>query len=52
MWERIIKWERIIRDAVARWLGVNIVNAEIKSLEKRFDDLRDTVNAIISGGNY
>ena len=28
------------------------MNAEIKSLEKRLDDLRDNANAIISGGIY
>ena len=43
---------KTIRDAVARWLVGDIVNAEIKPLEKRFDDLRDNVNAIISGGIY
>ena len=52
MWEKGIMWKRISRDAVARWLVGDIVNAEIKSLEKRFDDLRDNVNAIISGGVY
>ena len=41
---------KIIRDAVARWLVGDILNAEIKSLEKRLDDLRGNVNAIISGG--
>ena len=40
-----------MRDAMARWLVGNIVNAEIKPLEKRLDDLRDNVNAIIAGGS-
>ena len=52
MWEKGIMLKQISRDAVARWLVSDIVNAEIKSLEKRFDDLRCNVNAIITGGVY